>query len=262
MCARFDLNQKVQKDFLDSVYKEAKELHEKVNGGKANDDIVREEDIVLIDCWAGVMAERLCLHLLNRAFDKKVAIRPPAVSPVNQIDIQVNAAEGMGKTLEVRSSFPRNGIQFALFRTDEKGVQYFDAIGPYHNTGHKQQEESIKDFYMRILFPVDKNEAEAYFRQDTFSVYVTGGATGGMMSDESLYRIKALSAKDMVGAKCENGGKAEYRTIPLAQSLDIREFLQLFAVKTGFSLSEVCQEGMKKAIPPEVWKDLEKNGDQ
>ena len=52
----------------------------------------------------------------------------------NQIDIRL----ATGRTIEVRSSCVRNGIEFAVFMKKKEidGQQYFDVIGPYTN-GYK-----------------------------------------------------------------------------------------------------------------------------
>ena len=92
-----------------------------------------------------------------------------------QIDLAVISNS---KRIEVRSSFPHNGISFAVCNS---GYQ-FDIIGPYSN-GYKPGEIQ-KDYYIRILFhlqnPIDLLDK---VQKNGFEVYLTGGATWQMMSN-------------------------------------------------------------------------------
>ena len=247
LCARFDLSRAAHGDFLNEVLEEAGALQGEVNRNRANGHTARTKQVVGVDCLAGVLAERLTLHLLNKAFGEPIASRPEAVSSINQIDI-LSSSRGQKRTMEVRSSFPRNGAAFALFHTDKNGVQYFDVLGPYHNTEYKPEDECMKDYFLRVLFPVDKRDAAAYFRRDHFTAYLTGGATRAMMEDPALYRLKTLAPENMMGEAGPDGGPAQYRVIPLADSLDIRQFLTAFGAENGLTLAPLCVQRMEEAM--------------
>ena len=60
-----------------------------------------------------------------------------------QIDLKVISNN---KKIEVRSSFPRNGIEFAICHPSYE----FDVIGPYSN--NYKPGEIQKDYYVRTLF--------------------------------------------------------------------------------------------------------------
>ena len=57
-----------------------------------------------------------------------------------------------GKKIEVRSSFPRNGCEFALCNPKYQ----FDILGPYHNA-YKPAEVS-KDYFLRTFFAATESQ--------------------------------------------------------------------------------------------------------
>ena len=253
LCARFDLSWSAHGDFLNEALRDGGALQDEVNPNKANGKTARTKQVVGVDCLSGMLAERLALHLLNHAFGEPIASRPKASSSKNQIDI-LSSSLGQKRTMEVRSSFPRNGAAFALFNTDKNGVQYFDVLGPYHNTEYKPEDECMKDYFLRVLFPVDKRDVAAYFRRDHFTAYLTGGATRAMMEDPALYRLKTLAPEDMLGEADPDEQPALYRVIPLADSLDIRQFLTVFGAENGLTLTPLCAQRMEEAMAREADK--------
>lgn len=99
----------------------------------------------------------------------------------NQIDILLTDSN---KAIEVRSSFPRNGLKFALCHERFQ----FDVIGLYVNDC--KPGEIKKDFYVRTLFPFVSNELIKRLKEDNFTVYLTGGSTWEMMGDDSISHDK------------------------------------------------------------------------
>jgi hypothetical protein len=60
----------------------------------------------------------------------------------SQIDLETIKTK---KTIEVRSSFPRNGVEFAICSPKYE----FDILGPYKN--HYKSDEPQKDIYLSML---------------------------------------------------------------------------------------------------------------
>lgn len=135
-----------------STYAEA--IIGSLNRGQANTSKKRSINTVEIDNLSGLIAENACDTILRWQFGDSNVIKPPSESSMNQIDIQL----ATGKTIEVRSSCVRNGIEFALFAKDTTNgnQQYFDVIGPYSN-GYKPIEH-LKDYYMRALYWCEKKD--------------------------------------------------------------------------------------------------------
>lgn len=137
-----------ENDWYKRVFSYAKAIESNLNRGQANSSENRSEEIVAIDNLSGVIAEYACYDILRYYF-KDAVEKPSSSGSVNQIDIML---AGVKKTVEVRSSCVRNGIDFALFSkpSNNSDEQYFDVIGPYSN-GYKPG-EIIKDYYMRVLY--------------------------------------------------------------------------------------------------------------
>ena len=99
-----------------------------LNRGQANTSKQRSASTVEIDNLSGLIAEHACDTILRWQFGDENIIKPRSDNSFNQIDIELIT----GKTIEVRSSCVRNGIEFALFAKDtaDSRQQYFDVIGP------------------------------------------------------------------------------------------------------------------------------------
>lgn len=180
-------------------------LVQKVNPGQANHSTVtRDRSRLLINAAAGILAEYAWRVFLNSVHLNNFVEIPAIVDVKNQIDLSII---GQRKELEIRSPFPYNGIEFALCH--EK--QYFDVIGPYHN--QYKPDEPQKDFYLRTLYPV---RFETFFQLKQIPVYLTGGATWAMMTDDTLYKRKSLIPEDAFFPV-----QSDYRVISLEKSLDI-----------------------------------------
>lgn len=192
----------------------------RLNRGQANTSGQRSITTVEIDNLMGQIAERACETLLKWKFGDQNIIQPPYEGSINQIDIKLIN----GKTIEVRSSCVRNGIDFALFakNKDNAEQQYFDVIGPYSN-GYKPGER-LKDYYMRVLYCCDKNDYISLLKKPILTFYFTGGATKSMMQDKNYYQIKHL-----VPAGGQVKEESDYKVIPLGKSLDATQFLDVLA---------------------------------
>ena len=141
-------------NFMKRAYTHAQKVIPNLNFGQANSSEIRELDIVEIDNLSGIIAELACQEVMNWRYGKEKIEKPESDSSYNQIDLKLYN----GRTIEVRSSCVRNGLDFALFVRDKKNrnEQYFDVIGPYCN-GYKKK-EAYKDYYMRVLYECDKKE--------------------------------------------------------------------------------------------------------
>lgn len=88
-----------------------------LNVGQANTSEVRELSVVEIDNLSGLIAEYACEEILSWRYGKKLIIKPENNTSHNQIDLKLYN----GKTIEVRSSCVRNGIDFAIFAQNKYG---------------------------------------------------------------------------------------------------------------------------------------------
>lgn len=194
-----------------------------LNPGEANSSKDREYDTIEIDTLSGMIAELACRAVLSWRYGSDIVSRPVSDSSYNQIDLRLFN----GKTIEVRSSCVRNGINFALFERNRnnENEQYFDVIGPYVN--EYKSEESYKDYYMRVLYHCNKKNFMELLEDPGFTIggepvlklFITGGATREMMTDSKYFQKKHL-----IPADGQVAVESDYRVIPLAKSLDISEF--------------------------------------
>lgn len=204
-------------NWMRAIMAKAEEIEDKLNAGQANSSEKRDEKTIKIDNLSGLIAEYACDAILRICLGESNVEKPSSETSKNQIDIILAAGR---KTIEVRSSCVKNGIDFALFAKPkyEKEEQYFDVIGPYSN-GYKPGEVE-KDFYMRVLYCCEKKDFLKLLEQPTLKLYLTGGATKDMMHDDSIYQIKHL-----IPAGGEVEIESDYRVVPLGRSLDIDDFI-------------------------------------
>lgn len=214
--------------FMERAYARVRETLPHLNRGQANTSAVRDKVTVESDNCLGIIAELACLEVLNWRYGKEKELFRSSESntSLNQIDIRLFN----GKTMEVRSSCVRNGLDFALFAVDRQnpGKQYFDVIGPYSN-GYKPG-ELLKDYYMRVLYECRKEDFRKLLadEQPYLRLYITGGATAEMMQNENIYQIKHL-----LPSRGQVDRESDYRVIPLSRSLDIREFFCMLEMENG-----------------------------
>mgnify|MGYP000106215679 CR=1 FL=1 len=196
------------RELIDSLIAKAEELADKVNPGAANDsEHARSKKRILANCIAGVISEYFWKLYLNA--EGNIVSETEFDNAAKQIDLKVISND---KKIEVRSSFPRNGIEFAICHE----TYQFDVLGPYSN--NYKPGEIQKDYYVRTLFhlnnPIDIIDR---IKQDNFIVYLTGGATWEMMINNQYSKNKTLVPDygfDTILSR------TSYRVVPFSNALD------------------------------------------
>ena len=212
------------KRLIDEIIEKGAVMARNVNPGFANNGTnLRDYDRIINNCVAGILSEYLWKDYLNHEI--QIVEETDFQSSLNQIDLQIISNK---KKLEVRSSFPRNGIKFALCSSSFE----FDIIGMYSNS--YKSTEIQKDYYLRSLFHLD---IERYWikdqitkipiieklidkiKKDNFEGYLTGGATREMMLDNEISLEKNLIPDDEMNIN-KIKSKTSYRVTPFSKSLD------------------------------------------
>ena len=124
---------------------------------------------------------------------------------IGQIDIILNN----GKTIEVRSSFPRNGTKFAICNDRYN----FRNICKYDN--FYKPEEANKDFFASVLFETSKANL---LDSDEIIFYLIGGSTRVMMESNLCYTANLIAEDDITQEQ------TNYKVIDLKNALDISGF--------------------------------------
>lgn len=196
------------KELIDLLIAKAEDLASKVNPGAANDSShKRTNNRILANCIAGVVSEYFWKHYLNS--DDEIVSETEFDDAAKQIDLRVISND---KKIEVRSSFPRRGIEFAICHPQYQ----FDILGPYSN-GYKPGEIQ-KDYYVRTLFHlIDPVDIIDRIKQDNFTVYLTGGATWGMMVNDKYSKNKDLVPENEWFNVEET---TTYRVVPFSNAAD------------------------------------------
>lgn len=215
---------------LSNFIKKGEALAAKVNPGAANDGRQkRDATKIRQNCIAGLLAEYLWKDFLNR---KKITVEETEMEAAStQIDLRVIAN---GKKIEVRSSFPRNGIDFAICHSTKE----FDVLGFYSND--YKPGEIKKDYYLRTLFHLaverywEKDaqtripiveKLEEKMKKDGFEVFLTGGADWKMMIDDTFSQEKHLIPEDeMSPSRLQS--KSSYRVVPFSKALDTYDIFE------------------------------------
>ncbi len=206
-------------DLLRTLIEKGRQLSEKVHRGAANfAHLQRTTGRVHANCMAGILAEFGWKHFLNELGRVARVAETPFGEAAHQIDLLIPAT---GKTIEVRASFPRNGIPFALCHPHK----CFDVIGPYSN--HYKPGEPQKDFYVRTLFHLSADGGsgrpfEEVVRQPGFTIWLTGGATWEMMTDAACSREKTFIPEGEINPE-RLAGQSDYRVVPFHRALDTVE---------------------------------------
>lgn len=183
-------------------------LAQTVNPHSANNSIsIRDKDRQIKDALGGVIAEYGWYYYIQQAFGNIVSFTD-FTSASSQVDLLLSN----GKIIEIRSSFPRNGIGFALCHQD----YVFKSLGKYTNL--YKLDEIEKDFFAAVLFETQKNnlliDKEIVF-------YLIGGSTQEMMKNDNIAYDDNLVAEDDLTQT-----KTKYRVIKLCNALDINGFEQ------------------------------------
>jgi hypothetical protein len=202
---------------------EGTNLADKVNPGAANDaKLKRSYDRILCNCIAGVLSEYLWKNLLN--IDGELVKATEMKEARSQIDLEVISNK---KKIEVRSSFPRNGIPFAICHA----CYQFDIIGPYSN-GYKPGEIQ-KDYYLRALFKLSKpTDLLAEIKRDGFEAFLTGGATWAMMADDRVAIEKDFVPEDemYIGRM---SARTKYRVVPYNKAFNTVQIFNLIKTESN-----------------------------
>lgn len=202
------------KVLVDKLLSDAVALSNKVYSAAANDSVTqRSHDRVYANCIAGVISEYCWKHFLN--FKSEIVQSTPFESANNQIDLEIISNK---KKIEVRSSFPRNGLEFAICHPNKE----FDIIGPYSNI--YKPGEILKDYFIRTLFPMfTPTDIIDKVKSNSFILYLTGGATKKMMFDNKISINKTFIPEDNLLIQT----KSVYRVVPFHKALDSAEIYKL-----------------------------------
>jgi hypothetical protein len=198
------------KTLIDALLTKAEELASKVNQyGANNSTVIRPRTVILANSIAGVVSEYFWRQYLNR--DNIYVSETEFTDSSTQIDLKVIHNN---KKIEVRSSFPRNGIDFAICNP----YHQFDILGPYHNS--YKVGEIQKDYYVRTLFHLETpTDIIQKIKEDNFKIYLTGGATWEMMIDDRYAINKDLIPQDDLYGRA----RSTYRVVPFSKALDTGE---------------------------------------
>ncbi|KLT68717.1 hypothetical protein [Flavobacterium sp. ABG] len=221
------------KALLDKIIAEGTVLANKVNPGAANNGSQkREYEKILNNCIAGILSEYLWKHFLNSKSDTPVVRETKYEGASTQIDLEVIANN---KKIEVRSSFPRNGIVFSLCSSTDE----FDVIGMYSNS--YKPAEIQKNYYVRALFHL---ALERYWQKDAntripivekllvkmktdgFEAFLTGGATWEMMINDNIGKAKNFIPHDEKSIGRLNTATS-YRVVPFSKALDTKKIFDM-----------------------------------
>lgn len=156
-----------------SILERSEQLARLVSAGAANNaQFERNLQRRRIDSFGGLCSESGWEQYINSAFSN-IASPTPFTSASVQIDLQLN----QGHRVEVRSSFPRNGVKFALCNTSAN----FKNIGPYSNS--IKPGEVQKNLYLAVLFDTQKANL---LTAETVTFSLVGGSTWDMMVDRGV----------------------------------------------------------------------------
>ena len=175
------------------------------------------------DAIAGLLAEYATMYLIN-LYDLGNAFRPKGNSSYNQVDI-ICEQEHETYTIEVRSSFVRNGIDFALYAVDKNTkLPYFDILGPYYQDSYKPKYEEIRDFYSRVLFNDVKEDVMSRFINNDEEFYLIGFYPGKAIINldyhKKLYPGSAFTKTGNLSG--------DYYVSPIVNIMDIDTVFELF----------------------------------
>ena len=198
------------KSILNKITAAGETLANSVNDKAANDSTTkRSSNRKLSNAIAGILAEYCWKNFLNSVSLNLLVKETEFEQAASQIDLETIKTK---KTIEVRSSFPRNGIEFAICSPRYE----FDILGPYKND--YKPDEPQKDIYLRTLFhvPTPISFLEEY-KKDGFVAYLTGGATWAMMANDDIAIEKNLVPEDDIN---ETEIESTYRVVPFSRAMD------------------------------------------
>ncbi len=205
-----------------NIIESANQLINLANNSAANSGQTRNMITKENDAYAGILAEFATLYYLKRCDKVLYAYRPNISDLSNQIDIAIEYESKNGPislTAEVRSSFVRNGIDFALFKTNKENETYFDLIGPYYQKNYKSEYEPIKDLYFRVLFSGIKYDIRRRFLENDEPFFLIGYQSGEYILKHG-YKKNLLSGSAITKKGDITG---DYIVLPIDQIIDLSE---------------------------------------
>ncbi len=210
------------KEYLDNIITAGEDLALKVNPAAANGRTTsRPLETLKNNGIAGILAEELWKKYINEKSNNIIVRSTEFESASSQIDLEIISNN---KKIEVRSSFPRNGIDFAICHP----YYEFDIIGPYNNS--VKPGEIAKDFYLRTLYHIKSGETFlGNLKKDNFKVYLAGGATWEMMTNPKYYLNKDLKPEDFILQS--DAQYSSYRVVPYSRALTTEEMYDLITKK-------------------------------
>lgn len=188
------------------IQQKAWELAKKVNPHKANNSTQpRDRQRLMLDALGGVIAEEAWFYYINRTFGKGTV----DFTDFDGTGVQIDLLLSNKKSIEIRASFPNNGVKFALCHE----ASNFRSICTYENL-YKPTEVN-KDFFGCTLFETKK---ESLIDADSIILYLVGGSTRQMMLSNLSY-VSPLGAN---GDSIET--ETKYRVISLKDAMDMADF--------------------------------------
>ena len=212
----FATNSEDQK-LLVGMLAQAEELARQVTKKSANDaSHVRSQERLIRNALAGLISECAWRLAMNGLTKTETLLSTKFTRTYDQIDLVTRD----NKTIEVRSSFPRKGLVFALCNPTYE----FDVIGPYIND-YKPSEIS-KDIYVRTLFPFDESELIERVLGKGIQMFLTGGATKEMFMNPMMFSEKSMTAMEDTLLN-QNGPVSTYKVIPFSRALDTYQVAEI-----------------------------------
>ena len=220
-CVEYEFNYESDtndKKLLNNLINKGEILAQHVNPTLARDASKnRSYEQVRRNCIAGVIAEYCWIDWLSSKSTEISIYSKKFKSADKQIDIFIIYPDNSERTIEVRSSFPYKGLKFAVC----KG---FDIIGWYTNPVKTM--EIKKDYYVRVLYPFHEKKFLNKMLLDSFSVFLTGGASRKLLETSPYSKDKTLTPYDDIDAM-RSSQKAVYRVIePIVNANDTCEITE------------------------------------
>lgn len=165
----------------------AKKVDPHAPGGRIRSFEVRKRLNIL-----GVLAEMTIPEILNKSIRKRgidaeilsfTITEIARVQAETQIDLKLRVKDKILET-EVRSSCLRNPLDWGITKGVRGTTQGFDVLG-WYTTRTKLQEDK-KDFYLRVLYNFDEEDA-MYYIENGIILYFVGGASRALLEGSEGY---------------------------------------------------------------------------
>lgn len=227
--ATFDRNNLYDSALLSEIYNNGITLAQNVDIHAANNGFLsRPMNILQINSVSGLLAEYTWKEYLNFKAGKQIVDFTDYSDPHDQVDLKfINE----NIRIEVRSSFVKNGIQFAL--CNRKNM--FDVLGPYTNV--YKPHETFKDYYVRVLYDMPAYNFWSYFNKSNIDVFLTCGATVNMMQNNNIYIYKNLKPPETLVEV-----ESQYRCIPFNRSYDTIDIADLIIKNANYISQNITKK--------------------